>query len=131
MSAADDYAVTVGWFGELDKPRYEAVLASPSRAAQVGDDPFIGVAAISREEFDAAVSALTARGLTLEDGRPTTALDAYAAIVEDGGDVSHASLGLDAATVEHLAAIASAVRPAHRAPLVEVIEQVRTLTGEG
>ena len=49
-------------------------------------------------------------------------------VVEDGGQISHVSLGLDAATVEHVAAIAAALESGHRAPLANVIEQVRALT---
>jgi hypothetical protein len=130
MTASDDFALTVGWFGELDKPRYEALLASPSHAAPTDDDDgFVGVAEISRSEFDAALEATRSRGLAFAGGRPTTELDAYAVVIEDGGDVTHASLGFDERTVDHLAAIASALEPAHRAPLDDVIEQVRAFVG--
>jgi hypothetical protein len=129
MTAPDDFALFVGWFGELDKPRHEALLASPSRAATIDDDPFVDVAQISRAEFDAAVGAARARGLAFATDRPTMELDAYAVVVEDGGDVSHASLGFDERTAAHIEAIAAALQPANRAPLDAVSEQVRALVG--
>lgn len=131
MSAADDFAILIGWFGELDKPRHEALLASASRAVTAEDGMLVGVAVISRAEFDAAVAAARARGLAWEHGAPTLELEAYAVVVDDGGDFSHASLGFDAQTAGHLAAIADALEPGHRAPVDEVIEQVRVLVGAG
>ena len=58
MSPSSDYAITLAWFGEQDKPPRRAVLASPSRAAAIGDDPLVAVATIARAEVDAAVAAL-------------------------------------------------------------------------
>jgi DNA-binding IclR family transcriptional regulator len=129
MTTLDDYALFVGWFGELDKPRHEALLASPTRAAAIDDEPFVDVAVISRAEFDAGVAAARARGLAFAADRPTMELNAYAVVVEDGGDVSHASLGFDELTAAHIEAIAAALQPANRAPLDEVSEQVRALVG--
>jgi hypothetical protein len=127
MTAPADFALFVGWFGELDKPRHEALLASPSRVAAIDDESFVAAAEISRAEFDTAVAAARARGLAFAAGRPTTELDAYAIVTDDGGDLSHASLGFDERTAGHIEAIAAAIEPAHRAPLDEVIEQVRAL----
>ena len=56
-------------------------------------------------------------------------LDAYAAVVEDGGAVRHASLGFDAATAGHLEAIAAALEPDHRGAVDAVLDQVRALVG--
>ena len=131
MSPADDFAISIGWFGELDKPRIEALLASASRAAASADDPFVVVAEISRAEFDAAVAAAGALGLGWADGRPSMALEAYALVVDDGGEHSYASLGFDADTARHLAAIADALEPGHRGPVDEVIDQVRVLVAAG
>lgn len=126
---ADDFALSVAWFGESDKPRREAVLASPSRAATIAEEPLVLVATIARTEFDAAVAAIRARGLALRDGEPRMSLDAYAAVVDDGGELRHASLGLDAGTAGHLEAIAAALEPDHRDPLDAVLDQVRALVG--
>ena len=38
---ADDFALSIAWFGESDKPRREAVLASASRAASIGEEPLV------------------------------------------------------------------------------------------
>jgi hypothetical protein len=129
MSPSDEFVLSVGWFGEIDKPRREAVLASPSRAGAIAAEPLVGVATISRTEFDAAIDAIRARGLQFADGSPTTELDAYAAVAEDGGRVSHASLGFDDTTSGHIEAIASALAADHRTPLEAVLEQVRVLVG--
>jgi hypothetical protein len=129
MSASDEFALSVGWFGEIDKPRREAVLASASRAAAIDHEPLVGVATISRQEFDAAIEAVGARGLAFADGSPTTELDAYAAVADDGGRVSHASLGFDDTTPGHIEAITRTLAPEHRMPLEAVLEQVRALVG--
>ena len=126
---ADDFALSIAWFGESDKPRREAVLASASRAASIAAEPLVEVATITRTEFDAAVAAIRSRGLDLRDGQPPMSLDAYAAAVEDGGAVHHASLGLGAATAGHLEAIAATLEPDHRGPVDAVLDQVRALVG--
>jgi len=126
---AGDFAISIAWFGESDKPRREAVLSSPSRAASIAAEPLVEVATITRSEFDAAVAALRKRGLDLRDGQPPMSLDAYAAVVEDGGAVRHAALGFDAATAGHLVAIAAALEPDHRGPVDAVLDQVRALVG--
>src|SRR5262245_49665963 len=117
MSGSDAFALSIGWFGELDKPRREAILASASRAAGIEEDPFVAVAAISRGEFEAALEAIRSRGLLFHEGRPQPELDAYAAVADDDDHVTHASLGFDAATVRHLEAISSALEPVHRTAL--------------
>lgn len=126
---ADDFAISIAWFGESDKPRREAVLASPSRAASIAAEPLVEVATITRTEFDAAVAAIRSRGLELRDGHPATGLDAYAAVVDNGGAVRHAALGFDAGTAGHLEAVAAALDPGHRGPVDAVRDQVRTLVG--
>ena len=56
-------------------------------------------------------------------------LDAYAAAVDDGGAVGHASLGFDTGTAEHLEAIAATLAPDDRGPVDAVLDQVRALVG--
>ena len=127
--SADDFAISIAWFGESDKPRREAILASASRAASIAAEPLVEVATITRTEFDAAVAALRKRGLELRDGQPAMSLDAYAAVVEDGDAVHHASLGFDAGTAGHLEAIAAVLDPDHRGPVDAVLDQVQALVG--
>ena len=126
---ADDFALSIAWFGESDKPRREAVLASASRAASIGEEPLVAVETITRSEFDAAVAAIRSRGLELRDGHPAMDLASYAAVVDDDGAVRHAALGLDAGTADHLEAIAAALEPDHREGVEGVIDQVRALVG--
>jgi len=126
---ADDFAISIEWFGESDKPPREALLASPARAASIAAEPLVAIATITRREFDAAVAAIRSRGLALRDGRPAMDLDAYAAVVDDGGAVHHAALGFDAGTAGHLEAIAAALEPDHRGPVDAVLDQVRALVG--
>ena len=128
---ADDFVISIAWFGESDKPRREALLASRSRAASIAAEPLVEVATITRREFDAAVAAIRSRGPELREGRPAMDLDGYAAVVDDGGAVHHARLGFDAGTAGHLEAIAAALEPDHRGPVDAVLEQVRALVGAG
>jgi hypothetical protein len=120
------FALTVGWYGPQDKPTYRAILLSRARAGSVVAEPFIGVAVIEREEFDAAVAVAEDAGLAFAEGPSPESLDAYALVVEDAGDISHCSLGFDGRTIELIAAIRDALEPAHREPVTAVLEQLRS-----
>jgi hypothetical protein len=123
---AEDFALTVGWYGPQDKPAYRAILVSRARAGSVQEEPFIGVAVISRAEFHAAVAVAAAHGLRFRDGPSPEDLGAYALVADEAGHTSHCSLGFDRRTIDLISEVRDALRPAHREPVTAVLEQLRT-----
>lgn len=126
VGGREDFALTVGWYGPQDKPAYRAILISRTRVGSVQEEPFIGVAVIGRDEFDSAVAVASAHSLRFDEGPAPEDLGAYALVVDEAGRLTHCSLGYDRRTIDLIAQIRDALKPAHREPVGAVLEQLRT-----
>jgi len=120
-----EYSVRIAWHGPQDKPFYNALLVSPSRAALIMNEPFWNYAVIGTAEFRRLVDALAFRpGYPLMPGPYQPDGPEYYVEIKADGQMYHSSLGFDQAAGTVLRQVAAALEPDHRQPIQTILVRI-------
>jgi hypothetical protein len=125
LRTATNFSILIGYSGPEDKPFYRALLVSPSRSAQIRQDPFWHFAVISAAELEKFVVHLQQTHKLLPGPHPASAGSDYYVEIDVEGQKFHCSLGFDFKTEEFLQQLMGGLESKNHPAITSILDRAR------